>query len=225
MLIPFLKKGWFLWLIGINPYNPQVTAQQYRQYPYYPEYAGEQYRQNDPNIPQPPHLGQPYGTRFSQFRPNQPSAQDQLILPKGYKYDIVATWGEDLGNGEKFGFNNDFTCYFGSNPNEGLLWVNHEYIGHMSIFVTGYKEEPGGPKRTPQQIATEKYNLGGSVIHICKGAQGNWSIVKGSRYNRRITGTTPINLTGPAALLYIVVMMQMTNVFTNLSVMTYINQH
>ncbi|MDQ0859857.1 PhoX family phosphatase [Bacillus sp. V2I10] len=165
--------------------------------PYYQQPSGQYYRQYYFNVPQPQPLRQPYGTYFSQFRPIRPSTKDELILPKGYKYDIVATWGEDLGNGEKFGYNNDFTCYFGNNPNEGLLWVNHEYIGHMSIFVTGYKEEPG-TKRTAKQIAIEKYNLGGSVIHIRKGAAGNWSIVKGSKYNRRITGNTPINLTGPA---------------------------
>jgi len=167
-------------------------------YPYKPQFISEQYRQYYPHVPHPQPLRQHYGTRFSQFRPIRPSSQDQLILPRGYKYDIVATWGEDFGNGEKFGYNNDFTCYFGSNPNEGLLWVNHEYIGHMSIFVTGYKEEPGGPKRSAQQIAIEKYNLGGSVIHIRKGQDGKWSIVKGSQYNRRITANTPINLTGPA---------------------------
>jgi hypothetical protein len=33
---------------------------------------------------------------------------------------------------------------------------------------TDYKEVPGGPKRTPQQIATEKYNIGGSVIQFSK---------------------------------------------------------
>lgn len=161
--------------------------------PYYQQPSGQYYY----NVPQPQPLRQPYGTHFSQFTPIRPSTQDELILPRGYKYDIVASWGEDLGNGEKFGYNNDFTCYFGNNPNEGLLWVNHEYIGHLSIFVNGYKEEPG-TKRTAKQIAIEKYNLGGSVIHILKGAGGNWSIVKGSKYNRRITGNTPINLTGPA---------------------------
>ncbi|OMP66950.1 PhoX family protein [Domibacillus epiphyticus] len=163
--------------------------------PYYSQYIAQQYKKNYP--PSTFSVAQPYGTAFSQFRPIPPSDQDELILPRGYKYDIVASWGEDLGNGEKFGFNNDFTCYFGSNPNEGLLWVNHEYIGDMSIFVNGYKEEPGRI-RTARQIATEKYNLGGSVIQIRKGDEGKWSIVKGSPYNRRITGNTPINFTGPA---------------------------
>jgi uncharacterized protein len=139
-----------------------------------------------------------HGAPFSQFRPIQPSSQDQLILPNGFKYDIVATWGQDLGNNERFGFNNDFTCYFGSNPNEGLLWVNHEYIGDLSMFVSGYDPKSDSP-RTKEQIAIERYNLGGSVIHIRKETGGNWKIVKGSYYNRRITANTPMNLTGPAS--------------------------
>lgn len=163
-------------------------------HPYYSPYAIQQYRSPYSYMPQ---AGPLPGTEFSRFYPIPPSAQDELILPGGYKYDIVATWGEELGNGERFGYNNDFTCYFGNNPDEGLLWVNHEYIGSMSMFVTGYQED-SGVKRTAEQIAAEKYNLGGSVIHIRKGEGDKWSIVKGSQYNRRITGSTPINLTGPA---------------------------
>jgi secreted PhoX family phosphatase len=166
-----------------KPYYQQCVRNIYEQYPYVPQAIG---------------FGKFYRNRFSQFSPIGHSTLDQLILPVGYKYDIVATWGQDLGNGERFGFNNDFTCYFGNDPNEGLLWVNHEYIGNLSIFVSGYKEEPDGPKRSPQQIAVEKYNLGGSVIHIRKGIEGKWSIVKDSKFNRRITANTPINLTGPA---------------------------
>jgi uncharacterized protein len=131
---------------------------------------------------------------FSQFNPISHSVKDELLLPEGYQYDIVATSGEDLGNGEKFGFNNDFTCYFGNRSDEGVLWVNHEYIGNLSMYVTGYK---GNGPRTPEQVEIEKYFVGGSVIHIKKTDQGNWKIVKGSRYNRRITANTPMLLAGP----------------------------
>ncbi|WP_185805356.1 PhoX family protein [Bacillus canaveralius] len=170
-------------------------------YPYFAYYGNQQYQ----NYPQYVHERQtvrplasyqPYGSLFSQFRPIRPSTQDQLIVPRGYQYDIVASWGDELGNGERFGFNNDFTCYFSGNPNEGLLWVNHEYIGNLSMYVSGYREEQG--RRTREQIEIEKYNVGGSVIHIRKTRDGNWRIVKGSRYNRRITANTPIDLTGPA---------------------------
>ncbi|PLS18464.1 hypothetical protein CVD28_07325 [Bacillus sp. M6-12] len=133
--------------------------------------------------------------RFHQFRAIKPSTRDELVVTQGFQYDIVATWGEDIGNGERFGFNNDFNCYFGNNPNEGVLWVNHEYIGNLGIYVSGYM---GEGQRTAEQIRIEKYNVGGSVIYIRKTDKGKWSIVKDSRYNRRITANTPINLTGPA---------------------------
>jgi uncharacterized protein len=131
---------------------------------------------------------------FSQFIPISPSMKDELILPKGFRYDVVATWGEDLGNGERFGFNSDFTCYFGYLPDEGLLWVNHEYIGNLSMYVNGYM---GYGYRTPRQVEIEKYYVGGSVIHIKKNPHGQWKLIQGSPYNRRITAHTPISLTGP----------------------------
>ncbi|PLR92852.1 PhoX family protein [Bacillus sp. T33-2] len=160
-------------------YSPVPVYHPHDQTPYWADQSEERARQ-----------------RFHQFRPIKHSTRDQLIVPRGYKYDIVASWGDDLGNDEKFGFNNDFTCYFGNNPNDGVLWVNHEYIGNLSMYVTGYT---GEGERTPEQIRIEKYNVGGSVIHIRKGTDdGKWHIVKGSRYNRRITANTPIELTGPA---------------------------
>ncbi len=40
---------------------------------------------------------------------------------------------------------------------------------------------------------------GVSVIHIQKNAKGQWDIVKGSVYNRRITAFSAMEMTGPAA--------------------------
>lgn len=166
-------------------------------YPFHLQNSGEQYQQYFPYVPQNQGLMNNNKTPFSQFQPIRPSSQDQLILPSGYKYDIIATWGEDIGNGERFGFNNDFTCYFPINSYEGLLWVNHEYVHNMSLFVSGFNHHSNGV-RTAEQIDIEKYNLGGSVIHIRKENGVNWRMIKGSNYNRRITANTPIDLTGLA---------------------------
>jgi len=40
---------------------------------------------------------------------------------------------------------------------------------------------------------------GASVIHVRRNTAGKWDVVIGSFYNRRITGRTPMDITGPAA--------------------------
>lgn len=127
------------------------------------------------------------------FRPIEPSDKDDLVLPKGFEYDVIAAWGDDIGNGEKFGFNCDLTVYFpiAQSSSHGLLWVNHEYTGNGKIFLY--------PPDTPEQekFRIEQYNLGGSIIEIKK-EDGKWRLVKDSRYARRVTANTMIDLTGPA---------------------------
>jgi uncharacterized protein len=127
------------------------------------------------------------------FQPITPSDKDELVLPKGFTYDVVAAWGDDIGNGEKFGFNCDLTVYFPINGSSehGLLWVNHEYTGNGKIFLY--------PENTPEaeKHKIEQYNLGGSVIEIKK-EKGKWVLDKKSKYARRITANTPMDLTGPA---------------------------
>lgn len=53
--------------------------------------------------------------------------QDDVVLPAGFTYDIVATWGDRLGT-SRVGYNNDFLALLETGPNQGLLTVNFEYI-------------------------------------------------------------------------------------------------
>ena len=72
------------------------------------------------------------------FKPIDPSDKDDIVLPKGYKYDVVAAYGDKINEaGDTFGFNNDFTQYFpiDGSSTHGLLWVNHEYSS--DVFVQG----------------------------------------------------------------------------------------
>jgi secreted PhoX family phosphatase len=130
------------------------------------------------------------------FDPVPPSTADELILPKGFKYDVVAAYGDVInGAGDTFGFNSDFTLYFpinGSNE-RGLLWVNHEYSS--DVFVHGAK---AGAKYSAEQIKKMLYVQGGSIIEVYRDQTGVWKMDPASNYARRVTGLTPFDLTGPA---------------------------
>ncbi|WP_309121329.1 alkaline phosphatase PhoX [Paenibacillus sp.] len=132
------------------------------------------------------------------FEPIGPSTNDELVLPKGFKYDVVAAYGDVINpKGDTFGYNNDFTVYFpidGSNE-RGLLWVNHEYTSEL--WVTGEKKDG---KFTPAQIEKLLYNQGGSVIEVYRDKDGVWKMDAKSTLARRVTGLTKgIRLSGPAA--------------------------
>ncbi|SDH86569.1 PhoX family protein [Paenibacillus naphthalenovorans] len=132
------------------------------------------------------------------FEPIAHSKVDDVILPKGFKYDVVAAYGDVINEaGDTFGFNNDFTVYFpidGSNTH-GLLWVNHEYSS--DVFVHG---QPGADGNyTAEQIKKMLYVQGGSVIEVRRDEKGVWKLDTQSKYARRVTGLTPTKLVGPAA--------------------------
>jgi secreted PhoX family phosphatase len=55
------------------------------------------------------------------------SLEDRLLLPQGFRADVLAAWGEPLGQG-RFGYNNDFLAFFPQPDGSALLTVNFEYI-------------------------------------------------------------------------------------------------
>jgi len=140
------------------------------------------------------------------FKPIQPTSKDDVVLPDGFRYDVIAVYGDKINPaGDTFGFNADFTCFLPieGSPDHGLLWVNHEYLGELEYYVTGYdalNADPDNNTRTPQQIEKYLYALGGSVIEV-KRENGKWRMVTDSRYARRVSGLTKHQLTGPAASL------------------------
>lgn len=123
--------------------------------------------------------------------------KDDLVLAKGLNYETVIRWGDAINDQDTFGFNNDFTCYMPldkKEPNDGLLWVNHENVN--PFFVSNYNrsEDENAPhNKTIEQVHKEMYNVGGTVVRI-KRENGSWKIVKNDPYNRRITAQTPIEI-------------------------------
>ena len=97
------------------------------------------------------------------FKPIDPSDKDDIVLPKGYKYEVVAAYDDVINkDGEKFGFNSDYTEYFPieGSSNRGLLWVNHEYSS--DLFVHG-APDANGKKRQPSKriIKNRRGSCGG----------------------------------------------------------------
>jgi secreted PhoX family phosphatase len=120
----------------------------------------------------------------------KPSDRDVLKLAKGLDFHILARWGDSITPTETFGFNNDFTAFIpldDHSPDEGLLWVNHEYID--PLFVSKFD---GSADKTKEQVEKEQYNVGGSFIHIRKKKNGRWEVIENAPHNRRISGQTPI---------------------------------
>ena len=136
-------------------------------------------------------------TPFSQGWTSQPGLfVDDVSLPDGFTYDVVASYRDPIGGGETFGYNNDFIAYFplvdDHGHQEGLLWVNHEYPD--PFFIHGNRDPAA---KTPEQIALEQYAVGGSVIRVQRKGDGPWKLRRDRRYARRITGISPrIRMTG-----------------------------
>jgi len=61
-------------------------------------------------------------TEFSQYE-----VVDDLVLPEGFTYDVIASWGDKVGD-SRFGYNNDYLALVETSPDEALMSVNFEYI-------------------------------------------------------------------------------------------------
>ena len=63
------------------------------------------------------------------------SVQDDLVVPDGYTYDVIAAWGDPVGD-SRFGYNNDYLSFVETAPNEGYLTINFEYISGATWMQT-----------------------------------------------------------------------------------------
>lgn len=146
------------------------------------------------------------------FAPVAASSGDSIVVPDGYKHQIIARWGEALfadspawapdgsntgeEQGRQIGDNHDGMHFFplnGKSGREGLLVMNHEYTNYEYLFGAEFMDDWNADKVLKAQNAH-----GVSVLHIRQHA-GKWEIVLNSKYNRRITGNTPMRISGPAA--------------------------
>jgi uncharacterized protein len=140
---------------------------------------------------------------------------DDLVLPQGYGYQVIAAWGDPVGD-SRFGYNNDYLSFVETAPNQGYLAINFEYISAIP-WLQGYEpvlkqKLPFAPvqeaiakagkagidafslkegdllKQQIQQICEEALvDQGMGVIGLRKTSQGKWERTY-SNADRRMTG-------------------------------------
>ncbi len=139
------------------------------------------------------------------FKPLEPSAEDRFILPEGFKYELIRTWGDKITDTDYFGFNNDFVGYIpidflqgGKNSKDGLLVVNHEFPS--PLFINNYTDEDFKLERikTKEEVDKEKKSVGISIFRV-KRENGEWKFIYDEKYNRMIDANTQIKICGKAA--------------------------
>ena len=138
--------------------------------------------------------------------------EDSINIAEGYRSNVVIRWGDAVVPGapgfnldgqtaesaaKQFGFNCDYNGFFPLLPGQsqrGLLGVNHEYTSGVDMFP-GYDAD----NVTAEQAAIEIVSHGLSVVEVTRADDGSWSYNPSSSHNFRITGETPMKLTGPGA--------------------------
>jgi len=153
------------------------------------------------------------------FQPVPASFEDSVQLPPGYKYDILFVEGDpvtkdapeylpgDFNSGAdrelQAGAHHDGMWYFplargklGSR--HGVMCINHENIDPPFLHPNGIVGATGGA-RDVDQVRKEIASHGISVIEVLKSEKtGKWRVRRG-KLNRRITGNSVMEITGPVA--------------------------
>ncbi len=140
------------------------------------------------------------------------SSADTVTVPPGYRATVLYAWGDPVSAGPAFaqdasntaaeqllqsGMHHDGMHYFplpvgSTNSVGGLIAVNHEYTDDGLLHVGGMVPW------TAEKVAKSQAAHGVSVIEV-QLAGGAWSVKRPSTFARRITATTAMDVTGPAA--------------------------
>lgn len=157
--------------------------------------------------------------RFN-FREITAGVDEDHHVAEGYRAEVLLRWGDPLfpdapefdpmnqtpeKQARQFGYNND---YIGLVPlpdsddtsRRALLVVNHEYTIEELMFpgMTAQDSDEDFARMTKELVDIELMAHGGAVVEIRKD-DGRWQVVKDLPFNRRITGETEMEITGPAA--------------------------
>ena len=147
------------------------------------------------------------------FAPIATSTADAVIVPDGYVAEVLIPWGTPLftsgpawkkdgtntaaEQAQQVGSHHDGMHFFpmgkgNERSRRGLLVVNHEYIDQVILY------NDGSTTMTKEKVDRAVAAHGVSVVEIAL-VHGKWRIVD-SKFNRRITGATPVAFSGPVTI-------------------------
>jgi secreted PhoX family phosphatase len=139
------------------------------------------------------------------------STADAISVPEGYMAEVIAAWGEPVGlpgmmpafkldatntaaeQEAQMGMHHDGIHFYAlPGGNSGLLVMNHEYADDGLLHADGLSNWSAEKVRKAQAAH------GVSVVEVAR-KDGQWQMVRPSRWARRITASTPMAISGPAA--------------------------
>jgi secreted PhoX family phosphatase len=167
-------------------------------------------------------LSAPAGASASSPPPQQPrlgfkgipvGMGDALVVPEGYVASVIAAWGEPVGvpgqmpafrfdgsnsaadQAVQMGMHHDGIHFYPLNAQgtRGLLAMNHEYTDDGLLHPDGFAAWSAEKVRKSQNAH------GLAVIEVAQQGDGSWSMVRPSKFARRVTMETPFEVGGPAA--------------------------
>ena len=174
---------------------------------------------DDPVPVEPPPPPRPLG-----FAAVNTSTGDTVVVPSGYTVQVILPWGDPIRAGapafakdasqgweaqeQQVGDNHDGMHFFGFNAagngpgdrsDEGLLAMNHEYVNVEYLYAPGNDADDWLLPFTADKVRKALAAHGVTIAHLVRAANGTVSHKLDSPYNRRITGYTPMAISGPAA--------------------------
>ncbi|MDT8880017.1 PhoX family phosphatase [Halomonas saccharevitans] len=148
------------------------------------------------------------------------SRTDAVVVPAGYTAQVLVPWGTPLHDqasawhdglamtpkrqAESVGMHHDgmhgFALESSSASRRFVLALNNEYIDQQALWAP-----QGGPTnaeegaRPADESRTEINAHGVTLVEVVRSADGHWSHVADSPYNRRFTSASDMQLSGPVA--------------------------
>lgn len=150
------------------------------------------------------------------------SLEDRVIVPEGYRADVLFAKGDPLAAGlapfmndgtdvdydNRSGDEHDGMHFFGLNENgqydpdrsdRGILCINHENLEDNTLHENGVTSAADNDGSRPKiEVDREMNGHGVSCVEVRK-TNGKWQTVVDSPYNRRITIFTEMDIKGPVA--------------------------